>query len=446
LKVFCKSELDNCLAVDKSFYPQYRFSYTGTPITLETTVTHTLTGTELSRQQSYDGVIWSYVDDGVINEFTFYSSDEAVATVDSSGMITAHAPGSCVIYAKYGNVDSDFTVVTIPVEVQIVTASTDEDFTYTITDGEAQITMYTGAGGVVTIPGTLGRVPVTSIGNYAFCNYCYSTTNSLISINIPEGVSSIGVGAFMGCKGLSSINIPQGMISIGNLAFAECRGLTSISIPQGVTNIGEDAFANCTGLTSVNIPQGLTSISNRAFFGCTGLTSINIPIGVTRIGDHAFSGCNRLTNISIPQGVTSIGDLAFYCCTGLTSILVDVDNANYSSIDGVLYNKARSILIACPAGLTSISIPQGVTGIGYGAFANCTGLTSISIPEGVTGIGNMAFSGCYNLTDISIPQGVISIGDAVYAHCSRLTSISIPRGVTSIGDSAFFGCDRLNKY
>ena len=101
----------------KTLTPQDRFGYTGTPITLGTVAPHTLTGNELSQQQSSDGTNWSRVADGVISNFTFTSSDDTVATVNSSGIITSHAQGSCVIYAKYDNVDSDFTTVSIPVSV-----------------------------------------------------------------------------------------------------------------------------------------------------------------------------------------------------------------------------------------------------------------------------------------------------------------------------------------
>ena len=104
-----------------------------------------------------------------------------------------------------------------------VQAAQDGDYTYTVTAGEAQITGYTGAGGVVTIPSTLGGVPVTSIGDNAFFQ-----CTGLTSISIPQGVTSIGIGAFTGCSSLTSISIPQGVTSIGLLAFDDCTGLTSI--------------------------------------------------------------------------------------------------------------------------------------------------------------------------------------------------------------------------
>jgi len=166
---------------------------------------------------------------------------------------------------------------------------------------------------------------------------------------------------------------------------------------------------------------------------------------VTSIGEWAFGNCTGLTSISLPQEVTSIGEWVFNGCTGLTTITVAVDNLNYASIDGVLFNKAGTTLITCPGGLTSISIPQGVTSIGDYAFLGCTGLTTIGLPQGVTSIGDGAFRYCTGLTSINIPQGITSIGDWAFNCCTGLTSISIPQGVTSIGEWTFQSCIGLTS-
>ncbi|TGE31851.1 leucine-rich repeat protein [Desulfosporosinus sp. Sb-LF] len=295
--------------------------------------------------------------------------DVALSNFAENNIATIKADGDALILADTAiliTVNGKTTSQAITVNVA---ANVNPDYTYTVTDGEAQITKYTGSGGDVVIPGTLGGAPVTSIGNYAF-QFC---------------------------------------------------PLTSISIPQGVTSIGDGAFFYCGWL----------------------LTNINIPQGVTNIGWGAFGGCFGLTTINIPQGVTSIGDYAFENCDSLTSISVAVDNLNYESIDGVLYNKAGTSLIACPEGLTSISIPQGVTDISEGAFFGCRSLTSISIPQGVTSISEGTFSSCRGLTSISIPQSVTSIGYQAFYNCDHLTSISIPQSVTSIGWGAFAFCDSL---
>lgn len=104
-------------------------------------------------------------------------------------------------------------------------------------------------------------------------------------------VTSIGYGAFMGCKGVTSVTIPNSVTSIGRSAFSGCSGITSMDIPNSVTSIGDQAFQSCSGLTSVAIPGSVTSIGEYAFSGCTGLTSVSIPYSVTSIGSGAFKGC-----------------------------------------------------------------------------------------------------------------------------------------------------------
>ena len=263
---------------------------------------------------------------------------------------------------------------------------------------------------------------VTSIGDYAFDN-----CTSLTSIEIPSGVTSIGDGAFAYCTSLTSIEIPSGVTSIRDYAFDNCTSLTSIEIPSGVTSIRDHAFDNCTSLTSIEIPSGVTSIGNSAFKNCTSLASIEIPSSVTSIGNEAFAYCTNLTSIEIPSGVTSIENYAFSNCTSLNSINVDKSNQEYSSEDGILFDKGKTKLITYPAGKKEkeYNIPSSVTSIGDYAFDNCTSLTRIEIPSSVTSIGREAFEKCERLTSIEIPSSVTSIGWNAFAYCTSLTDIEI---------------------
>ena len=320
--------------------------------------------------------------------------------------------------------------------------------------------------GVLTISGT-GAMKDYDWSNQApWIYYTYPIKSVIIS----DGVTSIGSSAFDGCTALTSVVIPEGVTSIGGSAFGGCAALESVVIPEGVTSIGEYAFNGCTALESVVIPEGVTSIGYDAFNGCAALTSVVIPEGVTSIGYDAFSGCDALTSVVVPEGVTSIGYGAFSACTALEKIEVSAANTAYISIDGVLFNKARTELIQYPAGkkattytipssvtsigssafggcdaLTSVVIPEGVTSIGGSAFGGCAALESVVIPEGVTSIGSSAFSGCAALESVVIPEGVTSIGDYAFAYCDALTSVVIPEGVTSIGSWAFGGCAALER-
>ena len=126
---------------------------------------------------------------------------------------------------------------------------------------------------------------------------------------------------------------------IGNWTFYDC-GLISITIPNSVTSIGENAFAFCSCLTSVTIPNSVTSIGKKAFYGCFGLTSVTIPNSITSIGDYAFAHCSGLTSIVIPNSVTSIGDNAFYSCSGLTSVTI---GNSVTSIEAGAFSECSSL-------------------------------------------------------------------------------------------------------
>jgi len=315
------------------------------------------------------------------------------------------------------------------------------DFTYTDNGTTITITGYPAAAvGAVVIPDTIVGKPVTGIGTGAF-QYCTSVTSvsipsgvtgianntffnciSLASVTIPGTVSTIGVYAFYNCISLTSMPLPSGVASIGTNAFYLCKGLTTVTIPSTVTSLGAGAFYgcsslasvaipssvnmipggffySCSGLTSVTIPSTVTSIGPDAFRYCSGLTSVTLPGGLLTIGNRAFANCRGLTSMQIPASVTTIGTTVFDSCSALPSIGVDAANAYFSSVNGVLANKAGTQLIACPAGVTGgYSIPSGVTSIAVAAFANCAKITAVTFPASVTGIGSQAFSNCKLLT------------------------------------------------
>ena len=325
----------------------------------------------------------------------------------------------------------------------------------------------------ITIPGNvtsidscafLGCRSLTSI-NVSNNNKNYSTIDGILfnkdkteiitypakkketSYDIPNSVTSIGNGTFAYCSSLTNIIIPNSVTSIGRYTFEDCNSLTSITIPDSVTSIGYSAFESCNSLTNITIPNSVTSIGHRAFAYCSSLTNITISDSVTSIGKDAFRDCSSLTSITIPEGVTSIGIGTFNNCSSLTSINVSDNNKNYSSIEGVLFNKDKTDIIKYPAKKkeTSYDIPNAVTYIGDYAFEDCSSLTNITIPNSVTTIRYSAFEDCRNLTSITIPNSVTSISSATFIGCSGLTSITIPNSVTSIGNIAFRGCSSLTN-
>lgn len=169
-------------------------------------------------------------------------------------------------------------------------------------------------------------------------------------------------------------------------------------------------FAFCNGqwngknsLVSILFPTSLTKIQFSAFVRCNGLKELNIPEGVTTLENNIFAESNGLTTINIPSTVTSIGDETFRNCTG--QFIVDEKNEDYSSLDGVLYNKDKTQLLRClidKAG--EFIIPETVKSISWLGFENCKNLTSITIPASVTNIGTYAFLMQYggNLSSLKV--------------------------------------------
>ena len=308
-------------------------------------------------------------------------------------------------------------------------------------------------------------------------------------INIPNSVTSIGDGAFLGCSGLTSVTIPNSVISIGNYAFSgcnslpvidniryadtyligvsnkslstyaikegtkwigneafyECYDLTSITIPNSVTSIGNHAFRWCSGLTSVTIGNSVTSIGEVAFSNCRSLTSVTIPNSVTIIGDHAFEDCNGLTFVTIGNSVTSIGNYAFENCSGLTSVTISnsVISIGNSAFYGSRVNTINFIG-SLEDWLNKAWSPSSISS-NYQLQLNGVIQENIIIPNSVISIGNYAFSNCRSLTSVTVSNGVTSIGEYAFSDCSDLTSVTIGDSIKSIGEGAFWGCSGLTS-
>ncbi|MDO4487173.1 MAG: leucine-rich repeat domain-containing protein [Bacillota bacterium] len=232
-------------------------------------------------------------------------------------------------------------------------------------------------------------------------------------------------------------------------------GATEVEIPSTingnpVTAIGESAFDSCSALESVTFEENpqLKSIGDYAFWSCSSLESITIPSSVTSIGIKAFHGC-KFTSINIPGSVKTIGSGAFRCGS-LTSITVDPNSSNYSSADGVLFNKDKTELIHYPAGntRTSYSIPGSVTSIVDNAFRSCQNLESVTfgVNSKLESIGEDAFYSCTSLTSIIIPNNVTVINERTFSECNNLESIFLSDKVSSIGTAVIPATASQVKY
>lgn len=255
----------------------------------------------------------------------------------------------------------------------------------------------------------------------------------LTSVTLPASVTHIGKDAFRECAALRSVTLSENTASVGENAFFACEALTSLTIPGTLRTVGSEAFAWCSGLTSAgpagdghpyDITFGWTdAIPAGAFSCCTGLRSVVLPEGITSIGERAFYFCSSLTSLTVPDGVTSIGQSAFACCSGLTSITLPESITTFG-MD--VFGSCVNLTTAGPAGdghvydLTfgwKTVLPEYV-------FSSCSGLTSVVLPEGITGLDDTMFHWCENLSSITIPNSVTSffrdgLGNDPFGYCSK---------------------------
>lgn len=373
------------------------------------------------------------------------------------------------------------------------------EFQYTVTSNAATIINYTGQAIFLSIPERLDNLPVVAIGQnislpvevtgFEMTSGPFSECTNLVSVNLPGSIRSLDGGAFANCVNLTTIKMQEGVRRIGIGAFSGCSKLKTLTIPDSVTEIGVCAFSDCQSLTAITLPRGLTCLSPSVFQSCTALSEVTIPAGVTSIGESAFYGCIKLTSITIPASVRGIGD-AFSGCTSLTAFTVDASNTSYSSKDGLLYDKPKTTLIACPEGrVAGFTIPASVSNLADKALsgarlttiavdaANATyssrdgvlfdkrqteiiiypqgRVGSCTIPDSVTDMNLTAFRGCTGLTAFCVnpanPNYSSKDGMLLNKHQTELVeyphgrtgSCTIPDGIKVIGISAFGGCSGL---
>ena len=277
---------------------------------------------------------------------------------------------------------------------------------------------------------------VTSVAPYAFYR-CYK----LETAKLPEGIVSIGKSAFEGCTAMKSVNFGSSLTTIGVFAFKDCSKLTKLTFPLSVTRIEGGAFYNCTAMQdvyiadplawckidfedrnsnpmqyaysmylhggqeiySIRLDETVTEIPAFAFKGCSFLSSVSMPETVTSIGEGAFYACSNLGRFTMPKAVTFIGTDAFALCDSLSTLNVS-DIGAWCQIE--FENPGANPLLKAKRmtvdgeTLTSAEIPEGVTAISDYAFYWCDYLKDLVIPESLTAIGTDAFASCTALENI----------------------------------------------
>lgn len=318
---------------------------------------------------------------------------------------------------------------------------TEGDYTYAIVDGVAVVaSVDRSLKGSVVVPSTFGNYPVKVIGYSAFTD-----CDHIITVVIPEGVTTIEDYAFSRCDNLMSVTIPDSVTEIGSSAFNECTGLISVEIPEGITAIADSLFCECENLIEVKLPSTLLSIGDSAFSYCKSLTSIEIPDKVTEINTHAFYECTSLSRVVIGRSVEYIGYYTFAYCYCLSQLTM---YGSLKSIDSYAFYEC--------SGLTEVVLPEGLKTIGYEAFAYCNKLNKVTVPSTVQEIDVRAFGCCRKLENITVAESNANYCDidGVLYSKDKAVLIQYPSGktdaeytvvneATTIGESAFRECVNL---
>lgn len=239
-----------------------------------------------------------------------------------------------------------------------------------------------------------------------------------------------------------------------------------ITLPETVTTIGDSAFATYDNfsysvLEEVTLPRNLKNIGAGAFENCYFLTSIDIPESVTKIGNGAFYGCDNLKNISVKSDI-DIGNKAFgdrYNLIPAISKTYEDSQSDFFVWNGWVFEyNGNSQNPAIPSGtvgiyddvfaysdITSVTIPEGVKYINYGAFQQCTTLKNIKLPNSLVRINASAFKECTSLSALSLGEGLKTIDSEVFKGCVGLKTVALPSKLETLEYEAFEDCSNLEN-
>ena len=270
--------------------------------------------------------------------------------------------------------------------------------------------------------------------NHPFCGRTngkiYLNNVEISALDLPDDITSIGVGCFYKCSNINSINLNK-VTSISNIAFAY-SSVQAVFTSENLTTIGVSAFANATSLRTFDFKVGLLTINDYGFYNCNQLVFYSLPSSLKTIGPSVFYNNSSLTEVVLPSSVSSLGDSAFYGCSKLNNIKLPV------------------LITACPnyvfqncTSLQSVSLSWRTASIGSSSFMACSKLETINLPNTINYIYSNAFSDCVALQIESFPNQLLEIGSKAFYNCKSITKIEVHNGVHTIGSQAFYGCTNL---
>ncbi len=292
---------------------------------------------------------------------------------------------------------------------------------------------YNGESDIVTIP-----EGITCIGGYGFYK------NNLTEVIIPDSVRYIESQVFANCKSLKSVTVSSAEY-IGDVAFLGCTSLETADINaqeidysafsgctslcdvslKGTCTMGSSVFAGCVSLKEITLPDSLVSMGNSVFKE-SGLVEIDIPTGITEINADTFKKCTYLSRVGLHSGIKAVRDSAFSGCTSLTEIALP---EGLTFIDKIAFYNC---------GLTSITIPDSVTEVGFNAFMKCTSLSKVQLSKGMSVIPHSCFDGCSALSELIIPDGVTEIKINAFQNTPELKTVDLPDGLKILELNCFY--------
>ena len=246
---------------------------------------------------------------------------------------------------------------------------------------------------------------ITNISGYAF----YEEKN-LTSVKFPETVNRIGNWAFLDCEGLKNVNIPDGVKRIESWTFSNCSSLTNITVPDSVTVLDGLAFSYCTNLKNIELSKNLTEIGMGALSHCTSLETIDIPDSVIIMDNIAMAGCSELKSVNIGSNLKTVGGQVFAGCTSLEKVNVNLNNKNYTSENGIWYDKNKTKIILYPynkkdsAYTTPTSLKELCNGYvgSYGTLLDNSNLKTVTIEKNVAKIDDYAIGFVFDFDNYKI--------------------------------------------
>lgn len=264
--------------------------------------------------------------------------------------------------------------------------------------------------------------------------------HAITSVQLPDSLQKIGNCAFQFCKELKEITFPEGLITIDGLAFAYCTQLENVVLPKGLKSLGDSAFYACAGLTEITVPEGITWMSG-TFANCYSLHTLNLPNSLTYMSG-VVEECRSLETLHLPAKLAGIsGEWP----SKLKTITTAFGSVRYVSEDGILYDTQDNSILFVNASITgNVTVRDGITTIGAGAFKGRKGLTSVTLPESCTVIDSYAFENCTALTDINFPEKLELIGRNAFYN-SGITSLKLSQPGLHVGSFAFTDCHQLKS-